>query len=1552
MNSKMQLYSTNYNNYYIFKIKIFLLIVTTILNVHLLTQNVNASIIYVSQKEGAWYDNIQSGIDASKDGDEVIVREGVYKIQSQLDFNGKAITLRSESGPERTTISCFSCRAFFFHNNEKNNSVLKGFKITSGYSYPECSGSLSEGYGGAIRIKDSSPLITGNNFSSNQALTGGAISIEGSSNPTISYNNFHNNFANMPVITCSPAPEWYPQDKKNYCFGGAICIHNKGKALILNNFFSRNFAYSGGGIFNDSTEKSIIKNNIFTEHCILIKHGGGIYNSSNATDIINNVFNKNYAEYGGGIYNSSSLIINNTFYKNHASYGGGIYTISSKVINNILWKNMAISMLPNLYYKLINSDNLEHKELIENSLKGCKGNQIYHDNINIKPKISYSIIQECGENYSWDNNLGDNLGGNIDKNPILVDPENLDFRLSKSSPAIDNGKNISSLYQDIRGSLRPIDGSFNINIDNNFDIGAYEYSGWQGNEEDEKLYLFSYLNIGADTLYTDYKYTIHWKTYHMFPKNDIRIVNSYKVNIALISTTEKTNRKDIKTIEISQNDNNSGNHQLEIIFSDIHIGKWYILLELDIDPQNYILTPLINIKKRVSNDYIIGMQIEPPDNANLDFEPDIQDKENIFSWNDKKLVAIGKINNADIVWFDDFNQPIPIKVSTDWPELLFKDIEVGSNGTVYVDYDYSISWKTFEHFSGNDDRILNDKVPVKIEIESEERKEIIDARYHQLPGHYEYYLCGFSMCKEWIPGNVIVNYIKVDYGPISTHQLGEFLIPAIMPEEGHSIIHKFNDSHKGKWRLKITWNQDTKKHGYSPFFKIKEPDNITYDVGEQIQPPLNTDIEPEYAKDFFYWDKIEKKIYAKAPVSNSIIKWKDNNDNIIPVNITNVWPKEPQIYIAGSPAVNLIPKNSKYNNVAILYHTPGNIVLSADNNLKCSNEAYILLAFSQDILEKSPPKFKVIKSVSWQKQIPDFDTTWDIGKQIVNNDHNTYCGGGYIFNEISPYIVNTSPTELLNGYKRDTREGPIYPINKDDIVIIWYDLDQDDICWPSFPIRYKPQWPEITSEQMIIVSSGKGTSNDLSTYDNLQIYNQPNLNKPGYNPNEEHAVEINKTIYALRNDLNRLNTSEPYVFIQYQNPKNNNQWEIKTYKVIDEMEPYFFKYSGTAGDLIQAPYPLSTFMPVCKESYGIENEIWWEDYKGNLYAKQKGNGSLKLYYRLQDNFYYDLNGDGKQDVDIGDCIPLLDHSPGSQPGTPIDIHYTINWPESPKLHIGETLIKAKKGLPEIKNQCSVEIIYDESGNSVKLMEVITQRFVTLDDSFTLPLEIRTKEKGNNELIFLDLPPHLINRISYNKYTKQLLFKGIYNEAESLLLLNVMTENEKNIIQNLDENNDNLSYQNAIKSLYFETKKYTVGEKKISGSGEGLCKILTAAGPEGGAGFVTLAFNNDEEMCKGNMVSLEVILVDCDDLYTGELKIMKPKNVFDERIAFVHSCDFGGETENIKFSWMYKISNSQPPTPDENSSGWLSFKMQNGLNHIIIGGAGIQLLEDKWITNMV
>ena len=78
---------------------------------------------------------IQSGIDASVDGDTALVAAGTYTGDGNrdIDFLGKAIAVTSKEGPELTVIDCESAgRGLLLCSGETRGTGLAGFTVTNG----------------------------------------------------------------------------------------------------------------------------------------------------------------------------------------------------------------------------------------------------------------------------------------------------------------------------------------------------------------------------------------------------------------------------------------------------------------------------------------------------------------------------------------------------------------------------------------------------------------------------------------------------------------------------------------------------------------------------------------------------------------------------------------------------------------------------------------------------------------------------------------------------------------------------------------------------------------------------------------------------------------------------------------------------------------------------------------------------------------------------------------------------------------------------------------------------------------------------------------------------------------------------------------------------------------------------------------------------------------------------------------------------------------------------------------------------------------------------
>lgn len=294
----------------------------------------------------------------------IIVRDGTYTGtgNKNLDFDGKAIILRSENGPASCIIDCEGDgRGFIFWHSGTKDSVVDGFTITGGYS--------PAGAGGGILCHGvefqsvGSPTISNCVIENNSAQVGGGISCHTSASPTIVNCTIRNNSAvnyfgatnaHGGGIDCTRSSSpiiincIVTGNTSTYEGGGVYC--SQSSPTITDCTVSENSAgWSGGGIscFNDSSPN--ISGCNFSENSVTVKtdgYGGGGISCQNSSPTITDCdFSGNDGYYGGAVwcYESSSPNISDcSFSANEGTYGGGIscwLSSSPEITNCIIEEN-------------------------------------------------------------------------------------------------------------------------------------------------------------------------------------------------------------------------------------------------------------------------------------------------------------------------------------------------------------------------------------------------------------------------------------------------------------------------------------------------------------------------------------------------------------------------------------------------------------------------------------------------------------------------------------------------------------------------------------------------------------------------------------------------------------------------------------------------------------------------------------------------------------------------------------------------------------------------------------------------------------------------------------------------------------------------------------------------------------------------------------------------------------------------------------------------------------------------------------------------------------
>ncbi len=256
-----------------------------------------AEVIHVPED----HETIQGAIDASEDGDSVLVAPGEYV--ENIIFGGKAISvIGNPDNPSEVIIDGDEQDCVVsFENEEDSTSVLSGFTITNG----------SQMFGGGIDCQpNSSPILIDLIVTGNHATRGGG--------------GIYFTWGADPKII---------------------------RTIIKNNSAGR----GGGGISSWTPAHAYLKDVVIIGNTAR-DWGGGIYSESRGSFTLENVLiSDNYANTGGGVSLGGTL--DNFFYNvtitgNHANnYGGIILGIGESgggaelnMVNCVVWDNAGVEM--------------------------------------------------------------------------------------------------------------------------------------------------------------------------------------------------------------------------------------------------------------------------------------------------------------------------------------------------------------------------------------------------------------------------------------------------------------------------------------------------------------------------------------------------------------------------------------------------------------------------------------------------------------------------------------------------------------------------------------------------------------------------------------------------------------------------------------------------------------------------------------------------------------------------------------------------------------------------------------------------------------------------------------------------------------------------------------------------------------------------------------------------------------------------------------------------------------------------------------------------------
>jgi hypothetical protein len=650
--------------------------------------------------------------------------------------------------------------------------------------------------------------------------------------------------------------------------------------------------------------------------------------------------------------------------------------------------------------------------------------------------------------------------------------------------------------------------------------------------------------------------------------------------------------------------------------------------------------------------------------------------------------------------------------------------------------------------------------------------------------------------------------------------------------------------------------------------------------------------------------------------------------------------------------------------------------------------------------------------------VPEGTVFGTVEYNVTGSDAQNYTGRKHaVTRDPNAEGGDVDTLDLIYGIGRNGgwRASQIIPVNLDRFEVWWnkeFEIPGSGgltMDYPSIVRRFSSVWPEIpaagpapdqlpdssvTLPGKIVIASGLGSKPLLpADFKEPGIYYQNNPALPGFNPNDEHAViesagggNGEQVIYALRDDLGRLDTSEPYVLVHYREPGDDDQnprYRLKVIRVVAEDASQgwtFNNYTIDAGQPIVGFKPLSSLIPnpPAKKAVGVSG-TFFPDRNGDLWAAAAGDDGTEstlevdYFYLNQTGFYYPA---GVTSYPVGAAVPLLDNNTGN----PRNVTYTVSWPtDYPTLPMGDIVVEAKNGIKAIAEQDSVQVIYEQGRgwagtgpkHHVDLIDYAKAWVVRLADHSLggLPADVAHEPEGGGIERFgnVPLPPALGRRIFYRPPpTNELVFVGEFFDSggeqnKPWVLLNVITPKERELLLDPAFCGTDRNFLEALTALCDDAAQIITvpaGDDVFDPVPTvSFDSLALTAGFADAEGFVTLAFNNDPDY-PGNSVSLQVIRVVL-PLARGAVHVFEAPSFFSEQVSLFFTGDLAGRSSEYEFEWK-RVSASafsgHNPTDDASLPGggnhidWLDqYPPTSGLNTITIGGPGPLTLSDNYFT---
>lgn len=425
------------------------------------------------------FETIQEGIDASEDGDTVLVQPGLY--HENLDFNGMKIVLASLFLIDGDTTRIDSTiidgnnngSVIVFENYETDETLLTGFTLRNGSGTEH----HRELCGGAVFCTYGEPVISHCKISGNTSDMGAgvyAFSLDDSPypGPQIINCTIRNNTASegagiyldsriTNILDCSI----YGNSAES---GGGGALLLESETLIEGCSFSQNSSNTDGGglyLFWNNHYQPTVRNCVFNGNTA-VEQGGGINCYQTISSISDCILENNNATDGAGIgCDRSSLMMSGVNAKNNHSefQAGAIYCCESRstLTRSVISGNRAIERCGGIVLDSTSTMEVQNVTFTLNWAGAVRCgihlrmgsestivNSIFW--LNYPAEICFGDgegnmvnILHCDIEEGVEGIIGEGevnwLSDPIDADPQFADPDNDDFHLTEDSPCIDAG---------------------------------------------------------------------------------------------------------------------------------------------------------------------------------------------------------------------------------------------------------------------------------------------------------------------------------------------------------------------------------------------------------------------------------------------------------------------------------------------------------------------------------------------------------------------------------------------------------------------------------------------------------------------------------------------------------------------------------------------------------------------------------------------------------------------------------------------------------------------------------------------------------------------------------------------------------------------------------------------------------------------------------------------------------------------------------------------------------------------------------------------------------